>query len=95
MSIEYYVIIIGIGAMGSVAACHLAQRNKKVWGRSFYSSPFNGLIAWTNPYYTGSLLSRAAICTNNSTVLLKWGKIRKRLWTAIISAKRQADDGSS
>jgi len=56
MSIEYYVIIIGIGAMGSVAACHLAQRNKKVWGRSFYSSPFNGLIAWTNPYYTGSLL---------------------------------------
>ncbi len=35
----YDVIILGLGAMGSAAAWHLAQRGKRVWGIEQFTSP--------------------------------------------------------
>ena len=39
MSKKYDVIIVGIGAMGSATACHIAQRNKKVLGIDRFTPP--------------------------------------------------------
>ncbi|MEJ0106029.1 MAG: N-methyl-L-tryptophan oxidase [Bacteroidota bacterium] len=39
MNTDYDIIIIGIGAMGSATACHLAQRNKKILGIDRFAPP--------------------------------------------------------